>query len=340
MKIGLFGINSSSGVSFTKKKWEAKFEDIVSAINFADKSGYYDFILPISSWIDFGGPSRAHSKSYETFTFASIILSKTKKIKVYSTVHIPFLHPIYASRMSASINDIFKGRHGVNLVCGWSKKTFDTFDSTNYKKSIKNRYGFAKEWADVYKKSLFDKKKFSFKKNYFNIQDCLLQPKVNKNNHKIISAAYSNEGQDFAIKKCDILFTFFSNHQNSKKQIKEIKKRNKKIKIYTTVHIVCKKTDEDAEKAYKHYAIKHGDFLAAKNFVNQMPNQLIRSLNLKRLHLFTSSLGSHIVKGDPKNVLEQIKKIKNCGFDGVALSFFDYSNEIKFFTKNVLKYLK
>ena len=37
MKIGIFGINSSSGVSFSKKKWKAKFKDILSTVIYADK---------------------------------------------------------------------------------------------------------------------------------------------------------------------------------------------------------------------------------------------------------------------------------------------------------------
>ncbi len=336
MKIGIFGINSSSGVSFSKKYWKCNSKKIISTIKFADKSGHFDFILPISSWINFGGKSRAHIKSYETFTFAAMLLSITKRIKIYSTVHVPFLHPVYASRMSASISDFYKDRHGVNLVCGWSKKTFNIFDSTNYKNLLKKRYAFASEWTKIYKKSLFSKKKFSFKKKFFNIKNCYLLPKLKNKNHKIISAAYSKEGQNFAIKNCDILFTFFSNLNNAKRQIKEIKKKNSKIKVYTTAHVVCRKTNQEAENSYTYFALKHGDFIAAKNFVDQMPNKLVRSVNLKRLSLFTGSLGAYVIKGSPKKTLDQIKEIKKCGFDGIALSFFDYSKEIEYFSKNVL----
>ena len=336
MKIGIFGINSSSGVSFSKKNWKCDSKKVIASIKFADKCGYFDFILPISSWINFGGESQAHIKSYETFSLASILLSITKKIKIYSTVHVPFLHPVYASRMSASIGDFYKNRHGVNLVCGWSKKTFNIFNSTNYEKLLKARYNYAKEWTEIYKKSLFSKKKFSYKKKFFNIKNCLLLPKVENKNHKIISAAYSKEGQNFAIKNCDILFTFFSNLEKAKKQIKDIKKRNKKIKIYTTAHVVCRKTDQEAEKAYNYFALKHGDFTAAKNFVSQMPNKFVRSVNLKRLSLFTGSLGAFVIKGCPEKTLRQINEIKKCGFDGIALSFFDYSKEIKYFSNKVL----
>ena len=44
-----------------KKNGNAKKKDIAT-IKFADRCGYYDFILPISSWINFGGESQAPYK--------------------------------------------------------------------------------------------------------------------------------------------------------------------------------------------------------------------------------------------------------------------------------------
>ena len=337
-KIGIFGINSSSGVSFTKRKWEAKINEILKTVKLIDSSKGFDFILPISSWVNFGGPSNAHSKSFETFSFASIILSLTKKIKVYSTVHIPFLHPVYAARMSSTINSFYDSRHGLNIVCGWSKKTFNIFDTQNKdnNKLLKSRYEYASEWTKIYKKSIYDKK-FSYKGKFFNIKDCDTKPKIDKNKHEIISAAYSNDGKNFALKNCDILFTFFSNIKKSKTDIALIKQKHKKIKIYTTVHVVCRSTRQEANKFLKEYSIKYGDFVAARNFVNQMPNPYLRQANLKRLNMFTASLGSYVVIGNPKDVASQIKRIKKCGFDGVAISFVDYYRESKFFIENILK---
>ena len=121
-----------------------------------------------------------------------------------------------------------------------------------------------------------------------------------------------------------------------KGKLKKLKKKNSKIKVYTTAHVVCRKTNQEAENSYTYFALKHGDFIAAKNFVDQMPNKLVRSVNLKRLSLFTGSLGAYVIKGSPKKTLDQIKEIKKCGFDGIALSFFDYSKEIEYFLKNVL----
>ena len=336
-KIGIFGLNSNSGVSFTKKNWKAKTKEITKTIKLIDESKKFDFILPISSWVNFGGISCAHSRSFETFSFASIFLPQTKKIKIYSTVHIPFLHPVYAARLSSTINSFFKSRHGINVVCGWSQKTFEIFNSKEINSNLKNkRYKYAAEWLKIYKKSLFGKK-FSFNGNFFNIKNCETLPKIEKKNHEIISAAYSDDGRKFSYKNCDILFTFFSNFEKSSNEIASIKKKNKKIKIYTTIHVVCKKTNKEAEDYLKYFSIKHGDFTAAKNFVNQMPNPYLRQANLKRLNLFTSSLGSFVVVGDPKRVSEQINKIKDCGFDGIAISFVDYYKETKYFIKNIIK---
>ena len=77
----------------------------------------------------------------------------------------------------------------------------------------------------------------------------------------------------------------------------------------------------EADKAYKYFAFKHGDFLAAKNFVNQIPNNLVRSVNLKRLSLFTGSLELYVIKGSQKILFKKSTEIKRCGFDGIALSF-------------------
>ena len=224
-KIGIFGLNSNSGVSFTKKNWKAKTKEITKTIKLIDDSKKFDFILPISSWVNFGGISCAHSKSYETFSFASIFLPQTKKIKIYSTVHVPFLHPVYAARLSSTINSFFKSRHGINVVCGWSQKTFEIFNSKKINSNLEDkRYKYAAEWLKIYKKSLFDKK-FSFNGNFFNIKNCETLPKIKKKNHEIISAAYSNDGRKFSYKNCDILFTFFSNFEKSSNEIASIKKK-------------------------------------------------------------------------------------------------------------------
>ena len=71
------------------------------------------------------------------------------------------------------------------------------------------------------------------------------------------------------------------------------------------------KTDQEAEK--KHtiiFALKHGDFTAAKNFVSQIPNKFVRSVNLKRLSLFTGSSEPFVIKGCPEKTLRQINEIK------------------------------
>ena len=33
-----------------------------------------------------------------------VFFTSNKKIKIYSTVHVPFLHPVYAARLSSTIN--------------------------------------------------------------------------------------------------------------------------------------------------------------------------------------------------------------------------------------------
>ena len=55
-EIGLFGINSSSGLSLTqhKMRWQAEWDEIKKLVIYCDKNGF-DFILPLSKWQGWGG---------------------------------------------------------------------------------------------------------------------------------------------------------------------------------------------------------------------------------------------------------------------------------------------
>ena len=79
-KIGLFGINSSSGLCLTKNKnrWKADWKEIIKLVKYVDQNKF-DFILPLSKWKDWGGKTSPNKLSYETFNFASLLLPITKK---------------------------------------------------------------------------------------------------------------------------------------------------------------------------------------------------------------------------------------------------------------------
>jgi alkanesulfonate monooxygenase SsuD/methylene tetrahydromethanopterin reductase-like flavin-dependent oxidoreductase (luciferase family) len=341
LSFGLFGLNCNSGLTFTKQKpWTAEWEKIKNTVLLSEKLGFA-FILPISAWLHYGGSTNPHHKVFDTFAFASALSQITKKIKLYYTVHVPFINPIFAAKISSTISEISNNRTGINLVCGWSKKNHELFGLKDFENFSKTRYDFSQEWVYIFTKTLTSKKVFNFKGKYLNAKNVDLKPKISLKKFDLISAAYSNSGREFAIKNCNIIFTTFSEIEKTRFHNETIINNasilNKKIKIYTPLHVVCKNSRSEAEDFYRSYSDKNGDFKAAKNFINLMSDKSIKAINLKRVNLFTGSLGFKTLIGNPKDITEQIYEIKKAKFDGLALGFHNYEKEIPFFYDKVMK---
>ena len=115
-KIGLFGINSNSGIAMTKVKnrWEAKWEDIKTVVEICDKSEI-DFIFSVQRWLGFDGATNPAGLTYDSLSFSSALASISKKIEIYATLHVPLIHPTFAARALSTIDQISSGRVALNI---------------------------------------------------------------------------------------------------------------------------------------------------------------------------------------------------------------------------------
>ena len=342
-KFGIFGINCSSGLSLTthNKRWKADWKKIVKLVKYADEIGI-DFVLPLSQLKDWGGKTRPNKDSLETFTFSSILGALTKKIYFFSTIHMPHIHPIYAAKATATIDGFLGNRHGVNLVCGYNPKIIQMFDAN---KTERFDYNQAKEWVQIYKK-LLDKKynSINFKGDFFSIKNAQCFPKSSIQPHpKIVSAAFSPNGRDFAKKNCDILFTMFKDLYITKKNNFDLKrqalKHKNKIKIYTALHVICRNSHAEAKEFKEKLGTKYADKEAVKNYLGATSNKLLNKLQRDNFSNIATSCGAKVVYGNYKNVQEELWEIGKI-YDGISMIFLDYENELINFNKNVYKKIK
>ena len=216
-KIGLFGINSDSGLSLTtaKERWFADVDRLKKLIKFSDK--HIDFILPLSKWRGWGGKTDPNALSYETLTFASYFGAMTKKLYFFSTIHVPFIHPVYAARALASTHKLTNGRVGLNIVCGWNQSEFKMFRNNDKIYNDDNRYEYGYEWLKIFCRLTNSKEKnISFKSKNFDIKNAYCNPKIDRSKFKLVSAAFSEMGRNFALRNCDYLFTMFQDFEKTK----------------------------------------------------------------------------------------------------------------------------
>ena len=113
-KLGVFSANADGGLTLTRvpERWPARWDEIVEVARMADDAGI-EFFLPIARWKGFGGEMNSREWSFETLTFAAALAGVTQRIALFSTVHVPMVHPVFAAKALATVDHASGGRAGV-----------------------------------------------------------------------------------------------------------------------------------------------------------------------------------------------------------------------------------
>ena len=149
LKLGLFSANCSSGMAVTKieDRWQATWDDNLRLGRLADEVGF-DFMLPIARWIGYGGETNFHEGVLDPVALAAGLLAETERIFVFATIHTAFNHPLVAAKQMATVDQIGRGRAGLNIVAGWNKPEYDAM-GIDLPQDHDDRYAYAQEWWEI-----------------------------------------------------------------------------------------------------------------------------------------------------------------------------------------------
>ncbi|MGZ3619262.1 MAG: LLM class flavin-dependent oxidoreductase, partial [Candidatus Binataceae bacterium] len=105
LKLGVFGLNVSSGCSMTSAADTLKidWEESVRIARAAEAAGI-EALVPVARWRGFGGATNFNHRSFETMTWAAGLAAATERIGIFATVHVPTVHPVRAAKEIATID--------------------------------------------------------------------------------------------------------------------------------------------------------------------------------------------------------------------------------------------
>src|SRR6201995_565682 len=265
LKIGLFGPNCSSGRAVTKvsERWSGTWTDNLSLVRMADEAGI-DFMLPIGRWKGYGGDTGYQEATLETITWATGLLSATKNITVFGTVHAPLFHPIIAAKQMVTADHIGHGRFGLNIVVGWNEGEFEMF-GVQQREHV-TRYEYAQDWIDAIKLMWSAPDDFDFDGAFIKLKKVRSKPKPYGGTQPVImNAGASPVGRAFAVKNCDAFFM-----QSSRTSVSETAERVASVKaeaaalgrsigVFTVGVITCRPTMKEAEEYHHHVVVDQAD---------------------------------------------------------------------------------
>jgi FMNH2-dependent dimethyl sulfone monooxygenase len=339
LKLGLFGINMRGGVTLSdvEGKVEGTWEENVRYAQWADRIGI-DAIVPVARWRGYGGDANLGDRSFETFTWATGLLALTERVQVFSTVHVPLIHPAMVAKMMATVDEISGGRAGVNIVAGWNPEEMAMFGLTQ--REHDERYAVADEWAQVIKQLWTTAGESDFSGTYFQVPGGFSEPKpLQKPYPVIMNAGTSSAGREFAAKHSDLIFAGLTTLDTAAEQVAQIKalareKYHREIRVFGRAHVVCRDTEGEARAEYDRIHKEVADLEGAKNIVRlNMPNSQSAdwdSLDMKQILEGTiAGLWALTLVGTPDQVAQQVVDLHAAGLDGLAFSWADFDEGLE-----------
>jgi dimethylsulfone monooxygenase len=346
LKLGLFSLNADGGIAITKvpERWQAGWSEIAEVAKMADRAGF-EFILPIARWKGFGGELDVRTLCYETFTFAAALLAMTDEITIFSTVHVPVVHPVFAAKALVTVDHVSGGRAGLNIVAGWNQGEFDMFGHALAEHD--RRYEQGLEWFDVMSRIFTSKERFDHSGEFYQLKDVIGKPQPLQSPWPLtMSAASSPAGRAFAMKTSDLLVTVLGVAGEGLAPVRSLKAQReaegRPLQIITTTHVVCRETDREAEDYYRHYAVDHADTEAVDYHMNmsRQNRQLDTEQIFKERKRYAGGLSSHPLIGSPETIVQELRRLHQEGIDGVTLFFVNFKDELPFFIDRVLPLLQ
>lgn len=344
-KIGVFSANADGGLAITdvRERWRASWDDNLNSAGIADRAGL-EFFLPIARWKGFGGKNRVREWSFETFTWAAGLAASTSRIALFMTVHVPLVHPLYAAKALATVDHISHGRAGLNIVCGWNPTEFAMFGVG----LTDQAYVQAAEWLDIVTRSYGSSEPFDHDGQFYKLKGVVSRPaSIQVPRPVTMNAAFGGPGRDFAARNCDYLFSTFTDIEDGRRHVEDIRTRGRavgrEVGIYAVCHVVARETQKEAEEYYEHYAVTAADTAAVDEHMSKKKEFASshdeRAFQLYRKR-FAGGAGSYPLVGTPEHIVDQMLAISKEGYAGAALSFVNYTYELPFFCDRVLPLMK
>ncbi|MFT4085405.1 MAG: LLM class flavin-dependent oxidoreductase [Nocardioides sp.] len=377
LHLSLFAWNVSSGLSASKAvlsdvdrhrdvwKWPSSSQ-LLQAV---ERAGM-DSQLQYGMWSGYGGATGWNDAQLDFATAGTASAAITKKIGIYSTVHVGYgFHPLLIAKLTSSIDHISAGRFGLNIVAGSNPADYGQFGLEG-PPSQQYRYDVADEFTTALKLLWNAQEPIDFEGDYFQMYGAQVIPRATSRPRPLlITAAGSDIGLDYAARQCDAVFvTAKDNHVDGyRARAAKIRgmfdEHHRQVRIAVMCYVVMDETDAKAQEtvewmtkeidreALKMWLLRAGQVLNSEKAVikegsfgvgrdeglNEDPYLGIGKDWYESLGM---GMGAYQLFGSYQTVTQQLIDLYEAGVDQVALCFFDPHKGVQQMKDHVIPMLR
>jgi alkanesulfonate monooxygenase SsuD/methylene tetrahydromethanopterin reductase-like flavin-dependent oxidoreductase (luciferase family) len=345
LKLGTFCTNLSGGCTMSTIEGVLR-PDWPSSLELARMGDEMEFeaLVPVARWKGFDGITDFNASGFESFTWAAAVSALTKTSGVFSTTHVPTMHPIMAAKQAMTVDHVSNGRFALNIVTGWHQPEIEMFGAPLLEHD--RRYAMAIEWLQIIKRLWTEEEAFDFDGEFYKLKAACAHPKpIQKPYPVVMCAGVSPKGREFAAKYCDVSFVSLDSHELADmrarvESVRSLARREfgREIQVWGNAYIFQGDTERDAQAYYRHAIIDNGDWPGVENMLRIMGinSQSIppEKLPLLKEH-FIAGWGGYGIVGAREQVVEGLERLAQAGFDGILLSWPRFLDDMRRFQAEI-----
>jgi alkanesulfonate monooxygenase len=314
---------------------DASWEHNKNVILLAEKLGF-DSTLVAQHTISTRGPGH---EQLEAWTASAALAALTQDIEVITAIKPYLYHPVVLAKMALQIEEISRGRFGINLVNAWYKPELERagigFPDHD------ERYAYGTEWLTIFR-GLVAGNAVSFHGRYFNVDEYELWPKDKFRRRPLIYAGGESEPAKAMV--ADLADLWFINGQpiaDVRRLIAGVpaaQRGGQPLRFGLAAFVIARETDAQAEEvlAYAFSLSANDAALHAQRAANTDPKAVMFQTFAKLPHIGTNGGTAAGLVGSYDKVAARILEFDAAGIELFMLQFQPMEAEMKRFAAEII----
>jgi pyrimidine oxygenase len=322
---------------------EATYESNKRVLLIADEMGL-SFALTVARWKGIPGENVGYcTYGFDTYTLTAALLAVTERIAIISTTHTAIWNPVIAAKMGAGLDQIGRGRWGLNIVAGWNDEEFESMGVPLLEHE--ERYVQATEWLTAVRE-LWTLGESSFTGTHIALNHAECHPRpLQRGGPVVVNAGISPTGVRFALDHADYMFSFsFQPGNNQLDAERERSDRNpgyigrKVVIVGETDAAAQEKANEIVERADV-LSIVRGPFVRLRDpEYGTTPEAVLREKYAAQPDFIRGSMLNGAVIGSPETVGSELAKwAVETSIDGICLAMLNFEGELELMAQRGLE---
>ena len=314
--------------------WNAKMAQV------AENAGY-EYGLAPARFI----ASHGWEFQQEPTICTAILATQTKRLKLISAVHTGLWHPAMIAKQLGTLDVYSNGRLAVNILSGWFKGEYQAFGVPWLEHD--ERYRQSEEFIQVLK-GLWTQERFTFKGDFFRINDAWLVPRpVSKPHPEIFQGGNSKAARRMAGRYSDWYFMNGNSVEKVKEQIDEVsaiaRQHGRRVKFGLNGFVIQRDTEAEALDQLE-AIVQSADPEVVKAFGDQVKQA--GASTTEKIGMWADADAANLVQpndgfktrliGPAEVIAERIRAYHEVGVDLILTAFLHYEDELPKFGKTVI----